>query len=286
MPVELRDAQVTVVGLGLMGGSLAAALKENRSCRWVAGVGRRDETVRQALRAELLDEGTRDLAEGVRNADIVVLATPVRTIIKLIGEIGPLLRPGCLLTDVGSTKQMIVQAMQTLPSHVQPLGGHPMCGKESAGLSAADPSLYTGASYVLTPLARTHDESLDLAQQMAQAVGAQPLLLDAARHDLLVAAVSHLPYLTAVGLVSTAQSLDDDTVWAVASSGFRDTTRLAAGEETMMLDILLTNRAETGRMLASLQSQLAELSQLLEAGDEPALRAVIDRAARQRRRLQ
>ncbi len=282
MPVALRETQVTVVGLGLMGGSLAAALRARRACRWVVGVGRRDETVSEALHAGLVDEGTCDLARGVRHADIVVLATPVRTIIQLIAEIGPLLRTGCLLTDLGSTKGAIVQAMQSLPAHVQPLGGHPMCGKETSGLSAADPLLYAGARYVLTPLARTHDDTLDVARQMVAAVGSEPLLLDAARHDRLVAAVSHLPYLAAIGLVSSAQDLLDETVWEVAASGFRDTTRLAACDETMMLDILLTNRADAVHMLSLLQAHMEKLSCLLEAGDEAGLQSMIGRAARQR----
>jgi prephenate dehydrogenase len=285
MPLELRQAQVTIVGLGLMGGSLAAALKARRACRRVVGVGRREETVSQALDAGLLDEGTCDLARGVRHADMVVLATPVRTIIQLVTEIGPLLRAGCVLTDLGSTKQAIVQAMQSLPAQVQPLGGHPMCGKETSGLSAADPLLYAGARYVLTPLACTHQDTLDLVGQMVLAVGSEALLLDAARHDLLVAGVSHLPYLAAICQVANAQDLGDETAWELAASGFRDSTRLAAGEETMMLDILLTNRAAVSHVLSLLQARLEELCHLLEAGDESGLQSMIGDAAQQRRRL-
>ena len=282
---QLPHAQVTVVGLGLMGGSLAAALMARHACRRVVGVARREETVTQAIDMGIVHQGTCHLDEGVWDADAVVLATPVRAVIELIGRIGPLLPPGCLLTDVGSTKQAVVQAMQALPPHVQPVGGHPMCGKETAGLSGADPSLYEGATYVLTPLARTSDAALALARELTQAVGARPLLLDAPRHDVLVAAISHLPYLLAAGLVATAEGLADERVWKVAASGFRDATRLAASDETMMLDILLTNRTAVRQALARFEDQLADLTRLLETSDAIGLRAAMTAAAQRRRRL-
>jgi prephenate dehydrogenase len=268
-----------------MGGSLAAALTARHACRRVVGVARREETVTQALAMRVIHEGTCHLAEGIGGADIVVLATPVRTIIKLVGQIGPLLPHGCLLTDVGSTKQAVAQAMQALPPHVQPVGGHPMCGKETTGLPAADSSLYEGTAYVLTPLTRTSDDALDLAREMAQAIGAHPLLLDAPCHDRLVAAISHLPYLLAVGLVATGERLANDIIWEMTASGFRDTSRLAASDETMMLDILLTNRTAVRQMLARFQDQLADLAHLLETGDEAGLRAAMTAAAHRRRRL-
>ncbi|MGC8787228.1 MAG: prephenate dehydrogenase [Anaerolineae bacterium] len=285
MPMQLQDAQVTIVGLGLMGGSLAAALITRGACRRVVGVARRQETIAQALAMGVIHEGTCQVYEGVKNADIVVLATPVLTIVQLIEEIGPWLPPDCLLTDMGSTKQAVVQAMQALPPHVQPIGGHPMCGKEVAGLAAADAALFRDAVYVLTPLARTSDAAIALAQDLVRGVGAQPLLLDPMRHDLLVAAVSHLPYLLAVALVATNESLADNAVWQLAATGFRDTTRLAASDETMMLHILLSNQIGIRPMLARFQEQLAHLDNLLESGDEAGLRAAIVAAACRRRRL-
>jgi prephenate dehydrogenase len=282
---RLQDAQVSIVGLGLMGGSLAAALTARRACRRVIGIARREETVSQALSMTIIDEGTCDLAQGVREANIVVLATPVRTIVQLVGKVGPLLPSGCLLTDVGSTKQAVIQAMQALPPRVQPVGGHPMCGKEIAGLKSVGSSLYEGATFVLTPLARTGRDALALAHELVQAIGARPLELDSLRHDALVAAISHLPYLLAVSLVSIAEGLADDAVWDVAASGFRDTSRLAASDETMMLDVLLTNGAAVCQMLNRFQDQLASLAHLLEAGDEASLRGLVTATAQRRRRL-
>jgi len=285
--VRLKDARVTVVGLGLMGGSLAAALRAGDACREVRGVARRLETIAEALARGFVDGGTLDLAEGVRGADVVVLATPVRTIVELIPRLGPLLSPDCLLMDVGSTKAAIVAAMERLPGHVQPLGGHPMCGKEVSGIGAAEADLYRGATFVLTPLPRTSPEALALAWELVEAVGARPLVMDAHRHDRLVAAVSHLPYLLSLALVAAAEDVaeEDGMVWDLAASGFRDASRLAASDVTMMLDILLTNREEVAGMLARFREALDELARLLEAEDERGLRRMMEAARRRRKGL-
>jgi prephenate dehydrogenase len=282
--MRLKDAHVAIVGLGLMGGSLAAALKAEGTCREVRGMARRPETIAEALARGFIDTGTLDLAEGVRGADVVVLATPVRAIVELIPRLGPLLLPGCLLMDVGSTKATIIAAMERLPAHVQPLGGHPMCGKEVSGIGAAEAKLYRGATFVLTPLPRTSPNALALALELVEAVGARPLIMDAHRHDRLVAAVSHLPYLLSLSLVATAEDVaeGDRMVWDLASSGFRDASRLAASDVTMMLDILLTNREEVAEMLVRFREGLNELARLLEAEDELGLRRMMEAARRRR----
>lgn len=270
----MKDARVAIVGLGLMGGSLAGALKKRGACREVWGVARREETIREALRRGFIDGGTCDLAEGVEQADLIVLATPARTILELIPQVGSLAPPGCLLMDLGSTKARIVQAMEALPPHVQAVGGHPMCGKEASGIAAAEADLYAGATFVLTLLQRTSAEALVLAQELVEAVGARPLVMNAERHDRLVAAISHLPYLLSVGLVATAEEIaaEDELVWELAASGFRDTSRLAASDATMMLDILLTNRQTVGEMLSRFVRQLDAIADLLEVDDEQALK--------------
>jgi prephenate dehydrogenase len=221
----------------------------------------------------------------VRSADIVILATPVRTILQVIREIGPFLPQGCLLTDLGSTKVEIVKVMQALPPHVQPVGGHPMCGKETSGLGAADARLYEGATYLMTPLPRTRPAAVALIEELIRSIGAKPYRIDPERHDLLVAAVSHLPYILSAGLVATVDALEDDVAWTIAASGFRDTSRLAASDETMMVDILLTNRASLQELLALLQVQIAQLQEWLIAQDEAQLCTALQETARRRRSL-
>ena len=271
----LAESRVAVVGLGLMGGSLAGALRGQ--CRAVTGVARRTGTIETALARGLVDRGTTNLSSGVRHADVVVLATPVRAILSLLDEIGPLLPQGCLLMDVGSTKAQVVARMATLPGHVQPLGGHPMCGQETPGIAVADPALYQGHTFVLTPLPRTSEGALALGRELVKAAGARPLILDPDRHDRLVAAISHLPYLLACALVATAETLGstDPAVWEVAASGFRDTSRLAASDVTMMIDILLTNREAVLKALSTCDVQLRHLTRLVEASDEQGLRIAL-----------
>jgi prephenate dehydrogenase len=281
----LQDRQVTVVGLGLMGGSLAGALRGR--CRAVVGVARRAETVETALARGLIGRGTTSLADGVAEADVVVLAAPVRTILHQLATIGLLLPRGCLLMDLGSTKAQIVAAMARLPDHVQPLGGHPMCGKEIAGIEAADPSLYQGRTFILCPLPRTQPTALALGQALAEAVGAHPLLLEPERQDFLVATLSHLPYLLACALVSTADATTsaDPAAWEIVAGGFRDTSRVAGSDVTMMLDILLTNRQEILKALKTYQEQLSTLARLLEAGDEADLRQALTRLRNTRQEM-
>ena len=271
----LAESRVAIVGLGLMGGSLAGALRGK--CRAVVGVARRDETLTEARAHRLIDEGTTELADGVRNADIAILATPVRTIIELVRSIGPLLPAGALLLDLGSTKTDIVSAMAELPPHVQPLGGHPMCGKELSGITAADPRLYQGKTFILTPLPRTAPDALALGKELVAAIGAQPLVLEPARHDYLVGTLSHLPYLLACALVRTADATTsaDPAAWEIVATGFRDTSRVAASDVTMMTDILLTNRDAIIGALAAYRDQLDFLMELVRAGDEGRLRAVL-----------
>ncbi len=281
----LADARVAVVGLGLMGGSLAGALRGQ--CREVVGVARRAETVEAAEARRLLDRGTSDLADGVGEADVVILATPVRVIVRQLAEIGPLLPEGCLLMDLGSTKAQIVAEMARLPEQVQPLGGHPMCGKEKAGIAAADPALYRGCTFILSPLERTSEAALALGHALAEAVGACPLVLGPERQDFLVATVSHLPYLLACALVATADSTTsaDSAVWDIVAGGYRDTSRVAGSDVTMMVDILLTNREEVLKALDVYQGKLGDLARLVEAGDEQDLRSVLSGIREERMRM-
>jgi prephenate dehydrogenase len=279
---ELANLHVAVVGLGLMGSSLAGALRGQ--CQRVTAVARRRATIEMALDRGWIDQGTTDLPSGVHAADVVILATPVRVILRLLDQIGPLTRAGCLVMDLGSTKAQIIAKMAGLPDHVQPIGGHPMCGKEVSGIEAADPAIYQHCTFLLTPLPRTSKAALALSSALVEAVGAQPLVLDPHRHDRLVATASHLPYVLACSLVDTAESVaaNDPSVWQVCASGFRDTSRLAASDVTMMLDILLTNREAVVEALTTYKTRLRDLATLIESANEVELRGALA-AIRERR---
>ena len=279
MAKPLKDCSVAVVGLGLMGASLCMDLKEGRRCREVRGVARRTRTVLDAFFAGAVDLATNDLQTGVLGADLVVLATPVRTILSALAEIGARLWPGTVVTDMGSTKGEICAAMAALPPTVEPVGGHPMCGKETAGFEAAERGLYRGATWVLTPLPRTSPDALALTTELALAVGGRPLVLEPERHDRLVASISHLPFLVASALTAAVAEVGDQdpTVWSVAAGGFRDTSRVAASDTQMFLDILLTNRTAVLAQLERFQADLGALHRLLDSSDEAGLRQRLTR---------
>jgi len=282
---DLSDAQVTIVGLGLMGGSLAAALKAQNACRRVVGVARRTSTLQMARSMRFIDHGTRDLQAGLAQADLVILATPVRDILGKLATIGDDCKPGCVILDIGSTKARICAAMERMPPHIEPIGGHPMCGKETSGITMAEPNLYRDRVFVLAPLERTAPRAQDLARQMLEVIGARPLLIAPQRHDRLVAAISHLPYLLSVTCVSGAEALaqDDELVWRLAAGGFRDTSRVAAGSIPMMMDILLTNRGPVLEAIHHARERLTALEASLRAEEIEALETQLV-AARNRRK--
>jgi prephenate dehydrogenase len=279
---SLANARVAIAGLGLMGGSLALALRGH--CRELVGI-EADAAVLALGRDRGVVDRTGSLAEAAAECDIVVLAAPVRSILAQLAELRahPPARSATVL-DLGSTKAEITRAMAALPPGYDPLGGHPMCGKEVSGLAHADPDLYRGKVFVLVPLERTSPGALALAQALVSAVGARPWVLDPGRHDRLAAMSSHLPYLAAAALVGAARAAEDDEIWQMAASGFRDTSRLAASDVTMMLDILLTNRAAILEALASYRGEIDALIGLLAAGDAEALRARLSAVQAERRK--
>lgn len=268
-----------------MGGSLAMALQEREACREVVALVRRPEAVDEALQAGVVARAATDPALILPEADLVVLSTPVRTILRQLREFEPWFKPGAVITDLGSTKREIVAALAALPPHLHPVGSHPMCGKEVTGLAAAEASLYHNAPWIICPLARTPATAAGMVRHLAETIGARPIVIDPDRHDRLVAAISHLPYTLSAALVLAVEAVarDDDLVWSLAASGFRDTSRLAASDVTMMTDILLTNRGAVDQMLAGLRLALDELAAALREGDEAALRARLEQAHDRRR---
>ncbi|MFZ2486741.1 MAG: prephenate dehydrogenase/arogenate dehydrogenase family protein [Anaerolineae bacterium] len=283
---SLATSTIAIAGLGLMGGSLGLALRGH--VHRVIGVARRTTTLEQALALGAIDLGVNDL-RGAAAADIIVLATPVSVILAQINELGRLaaqgeLRPNVIVTDMGSTKQQICAALDALPAIVQPIGGHPMCGKETSGLDVAEAALYHSAPYVLCPLSRTTPATVARLTELAQAIGAAPLVLDASRHDRLTAAISHVPYLAALATFAAAADVaqEDPLAWQLAASGFRSTTRLAGSDDQMMSDILLSNRDAVLTQVQRLQAQLTRLADTITRDDETALRSLAAAARSQR----
>lgn len=272
----LTRQTVAIVGLGLMGGSLALALRGK--CAGLLGVDHNPAVVEQAAAMQLADQVSANPAELLPQATVIVLATPVSVILQLLEEL-PTLQPGAaVVLDVGSTKQAVVQKMAALPERLDPIGGHPMCGKERSSLDEAEAGLYQGAPFALTPLERTSPQARRVAEALVRSIGARPVWLEAGEHDMMVAATSHLPYLTAAGLASITPLHTAPLV----GPGFRSTTRLAETPLAIMLDILRFNRAHILPGLRRLQRQVGYLCRLLEEEDYAALAAELEQAARRR----
>jgi prephenate dehydrogenase len=275
--------RICIVGLGLMGGSLAQALagQVGTLVGTLIGVETHAATRQLALRSGLFSRVTADLESGIADAEVVILATPVSTVLDILAQL-PALRPaGCLVLDLGSTKATIGQAMAKLPPEFEAIGGHPMCGKETAGFAAADRALYQGQTFVLCPNERTTPAAEAFARRLVDLIGARPLFLEAGDHDQIVASVSHLPYLVAAALMHLAASQQDDRLWPVSASGFRDTTRLAGSDPRMMLDILLTNKTAVLEQIGCYQQTLSQLETLLESGDATELARWLDETQQQ-----
>lgn len=257
---------LAVVGLGLMGGSLALALRPY--AEKITGVEMNPAAREYALAHGVVDIATDDLRAGVSDADVVILAAPVRAILDmLMNRIGSYLRSNTLLLDIGSTKADICDVMGRLPIGIQAIGAHPMTGKESSGVEASESTLFQGRPFVLCASRRTTPATVARALGLATAVGALPIEMDAHRHDHVVAAISHLPYLISAALVATVaqQGEEDEAVWQLAAGGFRDTSRLAAQDLSMMGDILSTNTQAVATLLAIFRMKLAMIEASLIA---------------------
>lgn len=257
---KLGDATVCIVGLGLMGGSLALALRGK-----VASITAQDidgGVIDAALAAGAID-GVGDLAE----ADVVVLAFPAHRIVTAIPQLD--LRPGTLVLDLGSTKTRICTALDELPEGVEAVGGHPMCGLAENGFQHATPSLYRGAQFVLCQTARTTPQARALAEALAQAVGAQPLWMDRRRHDALTALSSHLPHLLSFALMELAMEMaaEDGALLELAAGGFDGATRLARTDESMIVGMFSTNAEPLRAVADRLREHLDHLEAILDDPD-------------------
>jgi prephenate dehydrogenase len=278
-PDFISEARIAILGLGLMGGSLALALRGR--CQALSACDPDLGTVSLARQRGVVDEVSPDPAEVLSRADAVILAAPLNAIFRLIDDL-PSWHPGsAIVLDLGSTKSRVVEALRSLPPRFDPLGGHPMCGKEVAGLANAEASIFQGATFAFTPLERTSTQARAFAEGLARVIGSRPVWLDPATHDRWAAATSHLPYLlaAALSLATPAEAA------ALVGPGFRSTSRVAATPAATMLDVLLTNRENILESLAGFRRHLEDLEGKLAAGETAALKQALDRSAMRQREL-
>ena len=262
--------KIAVLGLGLIGGSLALSLHQAGVAKQIAGYDVNPHATHRAQEREAITHACDTVEEAVQQADMVVLATPILAMPEVLERIAPELRAGTLVTDTASTKaQVLTWAGTVLPADVAFVGGHPMAGKEYSGIEAAETGLFEGCVYCLTPGAQTPAEAIKRLSEVVIRLGAYPLVLDAERHDRLVAGISHLPFVLSSALV---QMLGREADWpemaGLAASGFRDMSRLAAGSPRMYRDICLTNKEAILGWLDALALLLESIRQLIATSDD------------------
>ncbi len=262
--------KIAVLGLGLIGGSLALSLHQAGIAKQISGYDVNPDVTRRAKEREAITNMHTSVEEAVQQADLVVLATPILAMPELFERIAPALKPGALVTDTASTKGKILTWAKTLlPANVVFVGGHPMAGREHSGIEAAEDGLFEGCAYCLTPTTQTPSEAIAQLSEVVIRLGAQPLVLDAERHDRLVAGISHLPFVLSSALVQALSAGEDwSEMSRLAAGGFRDMSRLAAGSPTMYRDICLTNKQAILNWLDALVQQLESVRTLIDGGDD------------------
>lgn len=262
--------RVALVGVGLIGGSLGMALRSGHLAVSVVGVGRDRERLEKAQSLGAIDDIAGDLAPGVADADLVVLATPVRQILADVERLGPHLARGAIVTDVGSTKTEIARRADATLAPGVFVAGHPMAGSERSGVEAANPDLFRQAVWALTPTAATNADALDRVETMAKAVGARVLVLDPDAHDRAVAVTSHLPHVLAYALSSLAGREAERTahLYDLAAGSFASATRVAQSPPELWRDVALTNRTALAQSVRSFCAELEAVVSALEAGDD------------------
>jgi prephenate dehydrogenase len=267
---KLFIPRLAILGVGLIGGSLALALKAAGAVGEVVGIGRGLANLEKALELGVVDRITRDAAEGVRDADLVFLATPVLALPEAAAAIAPHLKRGAILTDGGSVKGSVARAIEPLlPPGVHFVPGHPIAGTEKSGAEAAFATLYRGRRCILTPTDRTDRDALDLVRQVWETTGSEVVLMDVEKHDRVLAAISHLPHMVAYSLVNAVSTYDryEENILEYSAGGFRDFTRIASSDPTMWRDIALTNRDALLEMMERFERFFAELKEDVLSGD-------------------
>jgi prephenate dehydrogenase len=268
----LQNAKIAIIGLGLMGGSFALALKGK--CADLLAVVPRQTTRELALRLNIVSQADEDPAKILPQADMIVLSTPIPAIFDWLARLPEYVHRPCVVIDMGSTKQAIVEAMSKLPEQFHAIGGHPICGKENLTLENAEATLYHNAPFVLTPLPRHSARAGAAAFQMIQAIGANPIWIDAAMHDRTLAATSHLPFLLASALVLATPAESAPLV----GPGFRSSSRLASTPSSMMMGVMQTNRQNILDAISRLKVNLDLLEQALQSGDSEKIQSILDEA--------
>jgi len=275
--------KITIIGVGLIGGSLAKAIKENNLAKVVFGCGRDQARLEEAKKSNIIDELSTNIQEAVDNANIIVIATPVGTFQNIFNEIKPLVSDDVIITDVGSTKTNIVNMAQNVLAEKSScfIPAHPIAGKERSGFEASDANLFNGKKVIITPLENSEPEKIKLIEDIWRSVGAEVDFMNPASHDELLGMTSHLPHMLAFSLVNYLVD-QNPTASIYAAGGFKDFSRIASGDPIMWRDICLQNQDQIIRHLKGYQATLDDLVNALDDENSEKLEALFATAKKTR----
>ena len=262
--------RMAIVGVGLIGGSLAQAVKERKIAGEVVGVGRSEERLKRACESGIIDSYTAQMDDSLGTIDLVVVATPVGMIADLIKKMIPFLKEGTIITDVGSVKKRIVEQVEDfMPDTLRFVGGHPIAGTENSGFEHSFSTLFENRKCILTPVASTNQQALAQVEELWSRVGSIVVCLNCDEHDEILAAVSHLPHVVAFSMVNCLLTIEgfEENIFSFSAGGFKDFTRIAASDSSMWRDIALMNRDKLLSMIERFQCYLNELKEAIEKGD-------------------
>lgn len=279
--------RLCIIGVGLIGGSLARALRQAGYCKAIVGSGRDEASLRRAVELGVIDRYEMDAARAAEGADMVVLAVPLGAMEEVMRRIAPTLAPEAVLTDVGSAKGSVMTAAQAVfgQARARFVPGHPIAGTEKSGVEASFPELFKGRRVILTPLPETKAEAVEAVRRMWREAGAEVSEMSVEHHDEILAATSHLPHMLAFALVDTlARMQEQPEIFRYAAGGFRDFTRIASSDPVMWRDICLANRDAIVSMIDRFQGDLTLLREAILAGDGKRIEATFARAKKARDR--
>lgn len=267
--------RITIIGLGLIGGSLALAIKEKKLAKEVIGVSRRNATINYAINKGIVDKATLDLRKGVKFSDLVIITAPVFKIVDIAKRIAPFLKKGAIVVDAGSTKKYIVKNIENiLNKDAYFVGAHPVSGSEKSGIRFADKDLFKGAYCILTETAHVNSQALNKVKSFWQKLSMKTVIMKPGEHDIVLSKISHLPHACAVSLVNAAGEKN----LKLAAGGFRDTTRIASGEPELWKDIFLTNKVNLIKDISRLKKELGKIEAALKNDDSRVLLKLLTRA--------
>lgn len=266
--------KLAIIGVGLMGGSLAMILKEKGEVGEVIGIGRGLENLQKAKELGIIDKYTQSLKEGLADADVIVVAIPVGSIVNVIQRGQQYMKDGAVITDVGSVKGDIVRDVDMiLDGRLSFIGGHPIAGTEKSGADSAFPELYQGSRCILTPSLFSDESALETMKKMWELTGARVVVMDVEAHDKILAAISHLPHIVAYALVNTVDGIKDfnESILKYSAGGFKDFTRIASSSPEMWKDICLMNKVAIMELIDSYITELGNIKSMIEKDDHEGL---------------